>query len=188
MHYPMRCAIILILNEGKMIMPRPTSKPELILAADVQFEKLWKLIDGMSVEEQMAAFKFEDRDKNLRDVLVHLHEWHKMVERWHKIGTIEGGTPDVPGAGYTWKTLPGLNMEIWKMYQDIPLADAREMFRDSHKMILRLIEPHTNEELFDRGIYKWTKSSTLGAYFIGCTSSHYDWAMKKLKNHIKTYR
>jgi len=42
------------------------------------------------------------------------------------------------------------------------------------------------EELFERGIYKWTKTSTLGAYFIGATSSHYDWAMKKLKRHIKS--
>ena len=32
---------------------------------------------------------------------------------------------------------------------------------------------------------KWVSGSTLGSYFISSTSSHYDWAMKKLKAHRK---
>src|SRR5689334_1096422 len=116
-------------------MPRPTTKTDLVEAANEQFGKLWKLIDNMTEEEQNAAFQFEDRDKNLRDVLVHLYEWHKMVESWHKIGTLEGGIPDVPGTGYTWRTLPDLNMEIWKKYQNTPLSSAKEMLKESHPMI-----------------------------------------------------
>ena len=166
-------------------MPRPTNKTELINTASVQFDKLWKLIDSMPEELQNSKFNFEDRDKNLRDVLMHLYEWHKMVETWHRIGTLEGGTPDVPGKGYTWKTLPALNLEIWKRVQEFSLSDAETMLGDSHEMIINLIESHTNEELFDRGVYKWTKSTTLGAYFVSCTGSHYDWAIKKIKNHIK---
>ena len=169
-------------------MPRPTTKTDLVEAANTQFEKLWKLVDSMTDEEQNAAFLFEDRDKNLRDVLVHLYEWHQMIKSWHKTGTLEGGNPHVPGEGYTWKTLPALNMEIWKKYQDVPLGSARELLEGSHAMILSLIEPHTNDELFSRGVYKWTKTSTMGAYFVSGTSSHYDWAMKKIKRHIKEYR
>lgn len=169
-------------------MSRPAAKPDLLEAADKQYEKLRKLIDSMTDQEQNAAFLFEDRDKNLRDVLVHLYEWHRMVEHWHKVGTLDGGMPDVPGTGYTWKTLPALNMEIWEKYQGLSLLSAKNMLNESHKMILNLIEPHTNEELFAKGVYKWTKSSTLGAYFVSCTSSHYDWAMKKIKKHIKLYR
>ena len=131
-------------------MPRATSKPELLVSANEQFAKLWKLIDSMSDEEQNAAFLFEDRDKNLRDVLVHLYEWHLMMQSWHKIGTIEGGTPDVPGKGYTWKTLPDLNLKIWEKYQCTLLDEAKRLLCESHNMILALIEPHTNEELFDR--------------------------------------
>ncbi len=167
-------------------MPRATNKEQLIASANGQFEKLWNMIDGMGESLQNAAFSFPDRDKNLRDVLVHLHEWHKMVEKWHKIGTLEGGLPDVPGTGYTWKTLPALNLEIWKMYQETSLEDAKKMLKASHNKVLALIKSHTNAELFDRGIYKWTKSSTLGAYFVSATASHYDWAMKKLKIHLKT--
>ncbi|MDR1213109.1 MAG: ClbS/DfsB family four-helix bundle protein, partial [Propionibacteriaceae bacterium] len=46
---------------------------------------------------------------------------------------------------------------------------------------------HTNDELFSRGVYPWTKSTTLGAYFVSATSSHYDWAMKKLRKHKRTF-
>lgn len=167
-------------------MPRPTTKQDLIIAATEQFAKLWKLIDSMPEEKQHASFSFEDRDKNLCDVLIHLYEWHQMLQRWYTVGVLEGGTPAVPGEGYTWKTLPALNMKIWKQYQNVPLEDAKSMLKDSHKMVMELIDKHTNDELFSRGVYKWTKTSTLGAYFIGSTSSHYDWAMKKIKRHIKS--
>ena len=169
-------------------MSRPTNKTDLVVAANERFDKLWKLIDSISEEKQNAAFPFEDRDRNLRDVLIHLHEWHNMVELWHRIGTIEGSIPDVPGKGYTWKTLPDLNIEIWKRYQDTSLASSKDMLRRSHGIMIDLIESHTNDELFAKGVYKWTKSTTLGAYFVSSTSSHYDWAIKKIKSMMMSKR
>lgn len=38
------------------------------------------------------------------------------------------------------------------------------------------------------GNYAWTKTTTLGAYFVSSTSSHYDWAMKKLRRHTHLLR
>ena len=167
-------------------MARPTTKQDLLDAASQQFTKLNDLVDSMTLEKQEATFLFEDRDRNLRDVLAHLHEWHLMLQKWYTIGTIKKVMPHVPGEGYTWKTLPDLNKEIWKKYQGVSLEETKEKLQESHKMIVKLIEKHTNDELFSRNVYKWTKSSTLGAYFIGSTSSHYDWAIKKLKKHINT--
>lgn len=169
-------------------MPRPKTKAELLEAAESQFQKLWALIDAMSEEEQNAAFLFEDRDKNLRDVLVHLTEWHQMLLRWYTVGVVEKGMPAVPGEGYSWKTLPELNLEIWKQYQGTSLEEAKALLQESHEKIIALVGPHSQQELFDRGVYPWTKSSTLGAYFISGTASHYDWAMKKLKRHRKAYQ
>lgn len=51
--------------------------------------------------------------------------------------------------------------------------------------MLNLIEHFTNEELFSKGIYTWTFGSTLGSYVVSATSSHYNWAIKKLKAHQK---
>lgn len=65
-------------------MARATIKADLIISANGQFDKMWKLIDSMSEELQIAAFSEEmamagkethwGRDKNLRDMLVHLYE------------------------------------------------------------------------------------------------------------------
>jgi hypothetical protein len=75
-------------------MARATTKTDLMTAANGQFEKLWKLIDSMTEEEQSATFAFDDdflqkqkeahwgRDKNVRDVLIHLYEWHQLLLNW----------------------------------------------------------------------------------------------------------
>ena len=169
-------------------MARPTTKDELIAAANAQFGKMMDMVGKMSDEERNAEFLFEDRDRNPRDVLIHLYEWHMMMDRWHTEGTVNKGAPAIPEDGYTWKTLPALNLEIWKKHRNTPLSEAIAMLQWSHTTIMGLIEGHTNDELFSRGVYKWTKTTTLGAYFVSSTSSHYDWAMKKIKKHLKTYR
>ena len=43
----------------------------------------------------------------------------------------------------------------------------------------------TNEELFQKNVYDWVGGSTIGSYFVSETSSHYEWAMKKIKAHRK---
>ena len=50
------------------------------------------------------------------------------------------------------------------------------------------MEVFSNDELFTKGIYKWTRGTSLGSYFVSSTSSHYDWALKKLKAHQKNCR
>ncbi|MDR2866095.1 MAG: ClbS/DfsB family four-helix bundle protein [Methanomassiliicoccaceae archaeon] len=176
-------------------MPRPTTKQDLLKAADEEFSRLWALMGSMTDEEQNTPFMFGDdpkrnephwkRDKNLRDVIVHLYEWHQMIMGWHNEGVIKGGIPAVPGEGYTWQTLPDLNQKIWEKYQSTPLKDAKEMLKGSHSEIITIATSHTEDELFRKGHYKWTKSTNLATYFISGTSSHYDWAIGKIKLHIK---
>ena len=59
------------------------------------------------------------------------------------------------------------------------------MFYQSHEEMMKLAENFSNEELFSKGVYKWVGGSTLGSYFVSNTSSHYNWALKKLKAHRK---
>ena len=165
-------------------MARATNKQELIAAANSQFEKLWKLIDSMSKEKQQATFPFDDRDKNLRDVLVHLYEWHQLLLNW--IRSNQAGKPAnfLPDP-YNWKTYPQMNVEFWKKHQETSLEEAVALLKKSHAEVIKLIEPFTNEELFTKKCFSWTGTTNLGSYCISATSSHYDWAMKKLKQHIK---
>ncbi len=168
-------------------MPRPTNKTELLSAANVMFDKLWKLIDSMPEGAQEAAFAFEDRDKNVRDVLVHLYEWHQLLLRWVPANLAGDARPFLPPP-YTWKTYGEMNIGFWEAHQSTPYEQSRDMLRQSHSEVLALIEGFSDEELFTKQHYKWTGTTSLGSYCVSATSSHYDWAMKKLKNHIKTYQ
>ncbi|EUJ28492.1 hypothetical protein MFLO_12131 [Listeria floridensis FSL S10-1187] len=159
-------------------MARPTNKQDLLDLSGKNWDALTTLVESMPLEQQNGSFPFDDRDKNIRDVLIHLHEWHNMMETWYEVG-MRGEKPAIPKAGYTFQTLPALNLEIWKAYQDVELPEAKERLRNSHKRIMELINSHSDEELFTKKYYKWTNSTSLGAYFISSTSSHYDWAIKK---------
>lgn len=168
-------------------MARATTKADLIESSSTQYEKLWKLIDSMSQEEQNASFLFEDRDKNLRDVLIHLYEWHNLILKWIESNSKGEYRPFLPEP-YNWRTYPNMNIEIWEKHQGTSLEQSKNMLRQTHIEVMKLVEPYTNDELFSKGVYKWTKGSTLGSYFVSSTASHYDWAVKKLKKHIKSYR
>ena len=85
---------------------------------------------------------------------------------------------------YNWKTYGDMNIEFWKKHQITSLTDAKNMFYNSHKQIINLIDKFTNEDLFSKGAFKWC-GTTLGSYFVSVSASHYDWAIKKIKAHQK---
>lgn len=176
-------------------MSRATTKSDLIIAANEQFDKLCKLIDTMSNEQKNTTFSNEmstagkethwSRDKNLRDVLVHLYEWHNLLLNWinaNRNGTTKSFLPEQ----YNWKTYPEMNMAFWVKHQDTSLIDAGRMLKESHMDVMAIIETFSNDELFTKNTFAWTGTSTLGAYCVSATASHYDWAIKKIKLHIKT--
>jgi hypothetical protein len=176
-------------------MSRATTKEDLVIAANEQFDKLWKLINAMSDEQQNAPFGSEmatagkeahwSRDRNVRDVLVHLYEWHQLLLHWIKANRNGEARSFLPNP-YNWKTYPAMNVEFWKKHQNTSLQDTKKMLKDSHKCVMALIETFSSDELFAKKSFAWTGTSTLGAYCISTTSSHYDWAIKKMKMHIKT--
>lgn len=175
-------------------MSRPTTKTDLLTAAETNYEKLNALIAGLTEQELKTPFDFSDdakkkeahwnRDKNLRDILIHLYEWHKLLLNWVHADKNGGSEPFIPKP-YNWRTYGEMNVEFWKKHQDTSLDDAKHLLQGSHAEVLALAETFSNEELFSKGVYKWVGGSTLGSYFVSTTSSHYDWAMKKLKAHKK---
>ena len=106
-------------------MPRPISKDELLIQSKKNFSNLFDLIKKLPKEKQEMNFLFEDRDKNIRDVLGHLHEWHLMMLEWYKTG-MNNEKQYIPAKGFTWKTTPALNILIWKKYQNIDLETVEK--------------------------------------------------------------
>ena len=168
-------------------MPRPTSKSDLIQAANDQFAKLWTLIGEMSDEEKSADIVPNERDKNVRDVLVHLYEWHCLLLNWIQTNTNGKPAPFLP-APYNWKTYPQMNVAFWEKHQNTSYTDAETMLKKTHKEVMAIIETFSNEELFSKGAFDWTGTTTLGSYCVSATSSHYDWAFKDIKKALKKYR
>ena len=165
-------------------MPRPRSKSELLELSKINYDKLMELINSFSPEQQQGEFPPGTMNRNIRDLLAHLHEWHLMFLQWHDTG-MTGEKPDIPARGYTWKTVPDLNRVIWEKYRDTPLAVIRKRFAESHRKVRNLIDQYSDEELFEKKRYKWTGSTSLGAYMISATSSHYDWASKLIRKYKK---
>ena len=167
-------------------MARPTSKKDLLEVSEENFTKLFSLVDTFDEDAQVAEYIFDNnRDKNIRDILTHLHHWHLMVLEWYEVG-MRGEKPDIPAKGYNWRTTPALNREIWKMYQETTFQESIVLLIGSHKEVTNIIKSHSNEELFEKKQYKWTGNNAMGAYFASSTSSHYDWAMKHLKRYKRS--
>ena len=165
-------------------MARPKSKSDLLELSNKNFQKLFDFIEEKSKEEQLKEFPKGTMNRNIRDVLAHLHDWHLMMLEWHKVG-MSGEKPEMPAKGYTWKTTPELNKWIWEKHQNIELKKAKSLLKKSFKNVQKIIEKHSNEELFEKKRYKWTGSTSVGAYLISATSSHYDWAFKLIKKATK---
>lgn len=178
-----------------MTMARPTNKADLLTAASAQYDKMIALIDKLSPEEQETPFRFSlipsdkaahwNRDRNLRDVLMHLYEWHQLTLNFVAANMTGDGAPFLP-APYNWKSYGDMNVGFFKKHQTTPYADARNLLAKSHADTMALIDTFTNEELFEKVYFDWTGMSNVGSYFVSNTSSHYDWAMKKIKRHIKS--
>lgn len=166
-------------------MPRPTTKDALLEAAKTQFDKLWMLINSMIDDPRTSIFSFEDRDKNARDVLVHLYEWHQLLISWVSTNQSGDTKPFLPEP-YNWKTYPKMNAGFWEKHQSTQYDDAVKLLKESHAKVIKIIESFSDEELFTKKYFSWTGTTSLASYCISSTSSHYDWAMKKLKRHIKT--
>lgn len=177
-----------------MKMGRPTTKTDLIAAATRDFEKLNALIVSLTEKELATPLDFSHdekkheahwkRDKNLRDILIHLYEWHQLLLSWVWSNQQGENKLFIPQP-YNWKSYGDMNVEFWKKHQATSLEDAKDMLQKSHAAVVELAESFSNEELFSKGFYQWVGGSTLGSYFVSATASHYNWAMKKLKAHRK---
>lgn len=165
-------------------MPRPQSKSELQTLSQKNYEQLLLFVANLPDEKREKEFPEGTMNRNIRDIIGHLHHWHLLFFNWYEIG-MEGKKPAIPKEGYTFADTPRLNREIWQECQHFSLKEITTLFEQSHQKIMQIIEKHSNEELFTKKKYAWTGSTSLGAYLVSATSSHYDWALKLIRKNTK---
>ena len=165
-------------------MPKPKTKKELLDLSENNYLRLIDLVQNYSPAQREKEFNLDSLNRNIRDVITHLHEWHLFFQNWYQVG-MEGGKPDMPSKGYTWRTLPALNRKVWEDYQHTSLEEGLTSLKQSYQEVRDIISAHNEDDLFEKKRYKWTGSTSLGAYLISNTSSHYDWAYKLIKKGLK---
>ncbi|PCE62729.1 ClbS/DfsB family four-helix bundle protein [Sediminicola luteus] len=161
-------------------MPRPKTKPELLDRSQENFKKLTDFIAQIPEKGKHQEFPPGTLNRNIRDVLAHLHHWHLLFLGWYKVG-MSGQKPQMPAAGHTWKTTTILNSEIQKKYAATPLTNIEQDLHNSFLALQKIIKAHSEAELFEKKYYGWTGTTSLGAYLVSATSSHYDWGLKLIK-------
>ncbi len=165
-------------------MARPKQKSDLLDQSTAEYQRLLNWIDDLPPESQTAEFPPGTMNRNIRDILGHLHHWHLMMLEWYHVG-MSGQKPEIPAPGFTWKTTPELNRKIWETCQEFSLEETRARFEKTHAAVHQLIGQHSQEELFQKKRYPWTGSTSLGAYLISATCSHYGWGLKLMKKAMK---
>ena len=163
-------------------MPRPTTKAGLLEAIEIERGALEQLLAELSPEQLIEPEIVGNW--SVKDVLAHLIEWEEMVLMWHAAG-LKGKVPVTPSEEFNWGQLPQLNQKIFEKHHNRPLADIQREFTSSYRKTLKTIQGLSNEDLFTRRRYAWTKNNALGAYFVSSTSSHYHWARTAIKKGLK---
>ncbi|RHW46501.1 hypothetical protein DS832_05750 [Bombilactobacillus bombi] len=175
-------------------MTKPANKAELIEASNTNYEKIVKLINSLPEEARNANFDFDTstlkglhwlRDRNVRDVLAHLYEWQNLLLSWinnNQAGKAQNFLPQ----GFNWRNYDEMNNELWKKHQSTSLEEIENLLAKSHERVMQLLGKFTNDDLFTKNVFPWTGNNTLGAYFISNTSSHYEWALKKLRKYRRS--
>lgn len=175
-------------------MARPTNKEDLLKQSQENFDKFWQLLVTIEKKGITTALDFSDepkkkeahwaRDKDIKDVLIHLYEWHQLMIAFVKDNLVGKNKPFLP-APYNWKTYGQMNVTFVQKHAKTTLEEAKELLKTSHAQVMDLIETFTNDQLFSKNVFPWSGNNALGSYFVSTMSSHYDWGIKKLKAHIR---
>ena len=148
---------------------------ELTARNDAEFAELIGLIESLPPTRLDEEFATDARDRNVRDVVAHLHAWHILLEKWYADGAA-GSVPAIPAEGYTWGELAALNEELRRQWQGTSLAELLPLMRASHESLQAMVSLHTDTELASPDAFAWTQGSPLGEFAWECGGNHYAWA------------
>lgn len=143
-------------------------KFEDLLAIIPKTEKTVEVTDGMSV----------------KDFLAHRTEWGRMMLHWYSEAK-KGKTPDTPTEKYKWNQLNELNAEIYERFKNTPLATIEKDFEEVHDKLYAVIKKMSEEELFKKKFYDFTRTSDLATYLNSATAAHYRSAYKHINRWWK---
>ena len=174
-------------------MANPKTKQELLAAMADSYTKLNEQIGKMNSSEIEAPFQFASDPKKCgarwiydqcpRDLIIHLYEWQVLMREF--VNNIRNGQQRDYLPDEYRKNYHEMDKMIVEKHQGTNLEEAKSLLEKTHQEMLNLADTFSDEELFSRGVYKCTYTTTMAAYFESVTTSPYSQAVKLLKTHQK---
>jgi len=159
------------------------SKDALVGDIDREYAALLRLLRTIPVEDYLQPGVWGD-DWNIRDLLAHLFEWHRLLLGWYDAGT-HGLDPEMPAPGYRWNETPRLNRAIWSQHQTSDPVVTLHCFQTSHSEVAELARSLSEAELLQPGFVAWTRRNPLATYVAANSASHYRFASRALKRWLR---
>ena len=177
-------------------MAAPKTKQELLLAMADGYAKLTEQIGKMTTAQLEAPFQFASDPKKCgarwiydqcaRDLLIHLYEWQVLMREF--VNNIRNNQQRDYLPDEYRKDYHAMDKMLVEKHQGTTFGQAQELLKQTHEEMLQLADSFTDEELFGKGYYRCTYTTTMAAYFASVTTSPYGQATKLLKTHQKNLR
>ena len=169
-------------------------KQELLASITDGYALLNEQIDKMNEAETAAAFTTEPKkcgvrwqyDRCLRDLLIHIYEWQVLMRIF--VQNIREEHPKDYLPDEYRKNYHEMDKMLVEKHQNTSLEEAKNLLLQAHEEMLRLAESFSEEELFTKGFFKNTYTTSMAAYFVSVTTSPYGQAVKMLKAHQKSLK
>ena len=153
------------------------NKAELLAITAKEFEKLQKIVNGISGEE--AELKGDD-DTSIKDIVAHRAHWIELFLGWYEDG-LAGKPVFFPAEGYKWSDLKRYNADLRQRQSDVGWSEATSMLQESYERLTAFIEGHSDEALYG-GPMKGAKNDwTPGRWAEAAGASHFRSAAKYLR-------
>ncbi len=174
-------------------MANPKTKQELLAAMADSYTKLNEQIGKMNSSEIEAPFQFASDPKKCgarwiydqcpRDLLIHLYEWQVLMREF--VNNIRNGKQRDYLPDEYRKNYHEMDKMLVEKHQSTTFDQAQKLLSQTHQEMMQLAESFTEEELFGKGYFRCTYTTTMAAYFASVTSSPYGQATKLLRTHLK---
>ena len=150
---------------------RFSSKSQFVSETEKQWQLLWELVNGCGTSKKSQ--------RQLKQILAHLHAWHRLLLTWISSGRDE--TPDLPAPGFNWRQTHELNRKLDAEFDPVEMASVRRRLKLSHGRVMKMVARLSDGQFLESGHFCWTGKNAIASYIAPNTVSHYRWAIKKIK-------
>ena len=123
------------------------------------FTTLWKDLETLPAElanRKELEWKIKDIKASVNNLISYLIWRWELVLKWER----NFETPEelqLPEIWFKWNELGNLAQKFYKDYDHLDFSNLKALLRENNISIIKMLENHTNEELYQKARYtKWT--------------------------------